>query len=275
MSSIRELIKLLVPEELRLLRYRLFEKLKYYPDILLRLGHGLECPFCGWRFRRFKAAGFHYPVITENQVIGGHWHEDNVCPRCLSNARERLAYLFLQNRTDIFNKPLRILHIAPEPMLAAVFKRSPKLQHVTSDLFEPNVNITSDILSLPFGDQTFDVIICNHVLEHVPDDRRAMGELYRALKSGGWALVQVPIALALDRTLEDPSAATDEDRIRLFGQADHVRLYSRNDYFDRLVATGFKVQAHPYGAELGVEAVRRHGLVAEEEIFIAERPRAS
>lgn len=268
MSGIRSLVKQLVPERLRVLRYSLYEKARYYPEIVFSLGNRLECPFCGWRFRRFRPAGFHYPVIIEKRVIGGHWHEDNVCPRCMSNARERLAYLYLKDRTSVFKQPARLLHIAPEPQLSRTFKRSPNIKYVSADLFEPGVMSRFDIQRMPFRDQTFDVVICNHVMEHVSDDSVAMAEVHRILKPKGWAMLQVPIALALDRTIEDPTAKTDEERIERFGQEDHVRLYSQPDYIERLQSAGFSVKAESYPVALGSDKVERYGLVQEEEVFV-------
>lgn len=268
MSAIRRLVKQLVPEQLRMLRFTLYEKARYYPEIVFRLGNRLECPFCGWHFRRFRAAGFHYPVIIEKRVIGGHWHEDNVCPRCMSNARERLAYLYLKDRTSLFQQPARVLHIAPEPQLARTLKRSPNIKYVSADLFEPGVMSRFDIQRTPFQDETFDIVICNHVMEHVPDDSVAMAEVHRILKPGGWAMLQVPIALALDRTIEDPTATTDEQRIERFGQEDHVRLYSRPDYIQRLQSAGFSVTPENYPVALGAEKTQRFGLVEEEEVFL-------
>lgn len=271
MSAIRKLVKGLVPERYRMLRFTLYEKARYYPEMVFSLGHRLECPFCGWHFRRFRPAGFHYRVIVEKQVIGGHWHRDNVCPRCMSNARERLAYLYLQERTSVFQQPSLLLHVAPEPQLAAVLKRAPKIRYVSADLFEAGVMSRFDVQQMPFRDETFDVVVCNHVMEHVGDDAVAMREVRRILKPGGWAMLQVPIALALDRTIEDPEARTDQERIDKFGQEDHVRLYSRPDYIGRLRAAGFAVTADDYAQSLGSEKVARFGLVQEEEVFICHK----
>lgn len=271
MSGIRNRVKQLVPERLRLLRYNLYEKARYYPELVFRLGNRLECPFCGWHFRRFKPAGFHYPVIIEKRVIGGHWHQDNVCPRCLSNARERLAYLFLRDRTSLFQKPTRLLHVAPEPQLASALKHSSNIKYVSADLVGPAVMSHFDIQQMPFPNQTFDVVVCNHVMEHVGDDSIAMAEVYRVLKPGGWALLQIPVALALDRTIEDPTATTDQQRIDRFGQEDHVRLYARADYIERLEAAGFAVTTESYPIVLGSEKVRRFGLVEEEEVFLCSK----
>ena len=269
--SIRSLIQQIVPKRVRLLRYELYERAKYYPEIIFNLGNRLECPFCGWHFRHFKAAGFHYPVIIENRVIGGHWHRDNVCPRCLSNARERLAYLYLKDRTSLFETPVQLLHIAPEPQLAATLKNQSNIQYISADLMDSAVLTRLNIQEMPFSDQSFDVIICNHVMEHVGDDVAAMREVHRVLKPDGWALLQVPIALVLNETIEDPAATTDSDRIERFGQEDHVRLYARQDYIKRLESAGFKVQAEPYPTTLGSEKVKRFGLVEEEEVFLCSK----
>ena len=271
MSAIRNLIKQLVPEKLRLLRYDLYEKARYYPEILFSLGNRLECPFCHWHFRRFRPAGFHYPVIIEKQVIGGHWHRDNVCPRCMSHARERLAYLFLRDRTSLFEQPSRLLHVAPEPQLALVLKQSPNIQYVSADLVGPGVMSHFDIQHAPFQAETFDVIICNHVMEHVANDSVAMAELHRILKPGGWALLQVPIALAMDRTIEDSTATTEAERIERFGQEDHVRLYTRHDYIRRLNAAGFTVNTENFARDLGSANVRRFGLVEKEDVFLCSK----
>lgn len=274
MSGIRNLVRQLVPERVRLLRYTLYEKARYYPEIVFSLGNRLVCPFCGWRFRRFRPSGFHYPIIIEKQVIGGHWHRDNVCPRCMSNARERLALLFLKDRRpSLFEQPARLLHVAPEPQLAKVLKRFSNIKYVSADLFEPGVMSRFDIQQTPFPDQTFDVVICNHVMEHVGDDSAAMAEIFRILKPSGWAMLQVPIALKLDRTIEDPTAITEAQRIERFGQEDHVRLYCRGDYIQRLEAAGFDVDAEQYPASLGSETVDRFGLVADEEVFICSKDR--
>jgi SAM-dependent methyltransferase len=264
--------KQLIPERYRLLRYELSEWLRYYPELIFSIGSRLECLFCGWHFRRFRPAGFDYPVLTEKHVVGGSYHPDDVCPRCLSNSRERLAFLYLQAKTGLLTEPLTVLHIAPEPNIARVLGTRPNLKYITADLFEPKVMTHCDIMKLPFADNVFDAIICNHVLEHVSDDRQAMQELYRVLKPRGWALLQVPIALAIAESVEDASVMTDADRIRVYGQNDHVRLYARPDYVERLTRSGFSVNASNYPAELGKAAVMRNALVPEEDIFFCAKP---
>jgi len=273
MSAIRRIVKRIVPEWVLLLRYEAYDRLSYYPRLLVRVGTRLECPLCGWHFRRFRPAGYHYPVIVEKRVIGGHYHADNVCPRCLSNARERLAYLFLRDRTSLFRQDVLLLHVAPEPELAWSLKRSRNIRYVSADLFMPGVMTRCDLLSMPFPDETFDAVICNHVMEHVVDDGMAMAEVYRVLKPGGWAMLQVPIALGLTRgeTVEDPSVTAEAERIQVFGQADHVRLYAAPDYVERLERTGFRVTVSKCSIELGGDAAR-YALEPEEHIFVCVKP---
>ena len=116
--------------------------------------------------------------------MGASYHLDDVCPRCMSNARERLVYLYLKSRSSIFTESLRVLHVAPEANLARVLRKQPNLRYTSADLYEEHVMARLDIMSLPFRDDTFDAVICNHVLEHVSDDRVAMAELLRILKPG-------------------------------------------------------------------------------------------
>ncbi len=264
---IKSWAKQLVPEKYRVLRYQWYEALRYYPELIFSLGRRLECSFCGWHFRRFRTAGFDYPVLKEKQVLGATCHPDDVCPRCKSNARERLVYLYLKHKTSVFNDRLRILHIAPEPHISLLLEKLSNLDYVRADLFAPNVDVKLDIMSLPFPDESFDMIICNHVLEHVRDDRIAMRELHRVLRTDSPALLQVPIALALRDTFENPSAVTEADKILLFGQGDHVRLYAAEDYMKRLEAAGFSVDLSLALDCLGASMVDRHALIGEEPVF--------
>jgi len=268
---VKEVIKALVPERYRLLRYELYERGRYLPELVFSLGKAFECTFCRWQFRRLRPAGFDYPVLREKQVTGASFHLNDVCPKCMSNSRERLLHLFLQNKTDLFDPPKTLLHVAPEPNLGKLLSTTDGITYVSADLLEPDVNAHIDIMKMPFLDGTFDVILCNHVLEHVSDDRIAMNELYRILKPGGWAVLQVPIAKALTTTFEDPTAATDQRRIELFGQRDHVRLYAEGDYVNRLSAVGFRVNSESYCKQIPESHVRRHALIPDELIFVCNK----
>lgn len=160
---------------------------------------------------------------------------------------------------------LRLLHIAPDPQLGSRLKALPRLTHGNGDPEARRVDVKLDVMQVPFPDRCFDAIICNHLLEHVTDDRAAMAELHRVLRAGRSALLQVPIGMALEDTVE-PAAVADADRIRLFGQRDHVRLYAAADYVRRLERAGFRV-ALRRAAE---DVIKRHALLREEPVFLCE-----
>ena len=154
--------------------------------------------------------------------------------------RHRLVWAFFQRRTNLFDgRPKRVLHIAPESCFLHQLRKAFGSNYVTADLFNPTADHQWDVTAVPQPDESFDVIYCSHVLEHVPEDRKAMAEFHRLLKPGGWAVINVPVTE--ESTFEDPSVTDPEERLRLFGQKDHVRRYGR-DYLDRLRAAGFQVE---------------------------------
>jgi SAM-dependent methyltransferase len=171
----------------------------------------------------------------------------------------------------MFRERLRLLHVAPEPHLGPRLKALPGVTYISGDLEARRVDLRLDVMKLPFPDQCFDAIICNHVLEHVTDDRLAMMELHRVLRPGRAALLQVPIGMALDHTAEDSTAVTEAERIRLFGQRDHVRLYAAGDYVRRLERTGFRVVLRRAADCIGDDAITRYALLREELMFVCER----
>lgn len=186
-------------------------------------------------------------------------------PSTLSLERHRLLWLFLESDTDFFKSPQKVLHFAPEQAFYKRFRKMPHLDYVTTDLNSPLADVKADICDLPFGDNEFDVILCNHVLEHIPDDFKAMQELYRILKPGGWAVLQIPQDLNRDITYEDNSITDPKERAKIFGQYDHVRIYGL-DYFDKLRSVGFKVDAVDYAKRLSHSDVERYRLAKGELI---------
>lgn len=163
-----------------------------------------------------------------------------------------------------------MLHFAPDA-LERKLRTSPNLTYISTDLDSPEAMIHMDITDIPFNDHTFDVILCSHVLEHVPNDRKAMSELYRILKPGGWAILLVPIDFDRDTTFEDPSVVDPKEREHLFGQHDHVRRYGR-DYLTRLEQAGFIVRQEKYAHELDSLAVQQYVLPSSEVIFSCIHP---
>lgn len=166
-------------------------------------------------------------------------------PSTLSLERHRLLWLYLKNETTFFNKEHKVLHFAPEQAFYKRFKKLKNISYTTTDLKSPLADVKADICDLPFEDNSFDFIICNHVLEHIPNDRRAMRELYRVLDLGGTAILQVPYDASLETTFEDDNIEDAKERAKVFGQYDHVRKYGM-DYFNRLKESGFTVEAVDY-----------------------------
>lgn len=185
---------------------------------------------------------------------------DNVlAPGTFSLERHRLFWLYLKNETPFFSKKLKVLHFAPEQAFLKRFKKLQNLTYTTTDLYSPIADVKADICNLPFEDNSYDFIICNHVLEHIPDDKKAMEELYRVLSPGGCAIVQVPYEKERNTTFEDDSITDPKERAKIFGQYDHVRVYGM-DYFDKLRAVGFKVDAVDYTTEFSDALIEKYRL---------------
>lgn len=179
-------------------------------------------------------------------------------------------WLYLKEKTNFFSANLKVLHIAPEICFIDKFKAMENLDYTTADLESPLAEVKMDVHDIPFEDQTFDVVFCNHVMEHVTDDIKAMSEINRVLKPGGWAIIQSPQDYSRAETLEDPSITDPKERERIYWQSDHVRLFGL-DYGKRLEKAGFKVTEDRYVMELPDETVTRYALPANEIIYFCER----
>ena len=210
-------------------------------------------PIDGKSFRKFLPYGY------ANQ------RENALSPATLSLERHRLLWLYLQNETDFFLKTTKrkMLHIAPEQCFLKRFRAQENLDYITADLESPIADVKADICDLPFDDNSFDIIFCNHVLEHIPDDKKAMRELYRVMKKGGFGIFQIPQDLSRAETFEDDSITDKEERTKIFGQYDHVRVYGR-DYFDRLRSVGFEVSEIDYTKTLDNALVKKYSLMPGE-----------
>ncbi|CAN5716465.1 hypothetical protein BH11PSE8_BH11PSE8_30760 [soil metagenome] len=221
------------------------------------VAQGVLCPCCKGQFELFR------PFGTPPRA-------NAMCPNCGSLERHRLMQLYFERKTNLFSAPLKVLHFAPEACFAAVLDNNPLIDYISADLYAPNAKQKIDITDIPYADDSFDVILCSHVLEHIPDDHRAMRELRRVLKPQGWALLQVPIDHRRATTFEDPSVTDPAERLRLFGQHDHVRWYGR-DYATRLVRAGFDVRVDDFFGELADDLVRHYGLIAGEDIHFCTK----
>ena len=236
-------------------------KMSYWvrPFLALYLrGKKYEDPIDGKTFRKFLPYGYGSPRANV------------LSPSTLSLERHRLLWLYLTRETDFFSKPLKVLHVAPEQAFYKRFKNQKNLTYITTDLYSPLADVKADLCALPFEDDSFDVIFCNHVLEHIPDDTQAMCELYRVMKKGGWGIFQVPQDINRAHTFEDDTITDPAERTRIFGQYDHVRVYGL-DYFDRLRQVGFEVEEITYSTHFTAEEIERSRIVPQEILPLCKK----
>lgn len=220
-------------------------------------GKDVTCPVCRSSFSKFLP-------------YGRKARANALCPNCLSLERHRLIWLYLQQQTDFFEKDRKMLHIAPEHCFINRFESLPNLEYITGDIESPLAKVKMDIHQIPFGDEEFDVVFCNHVMEHVDDDRKAMGEIYRVMKKGGWGILQIPLFFPLpEKTIEDPSVKDPKKREERFGQDDHVRKYGM-DYVDRLENAGFTVEKN-YVSLLSGEELKKYAINNQEILFVVQK----
>ncbi|SEL04741.1 Methyltransferase domain-containing protein [Aquimarina amphilecti] len=193
----------------------------------------------------------------------GNQRDNVLSPSTLSLERHRLLWLYLRNETDFFTAKAKVLHFAPEQAFYKKFRNLKNLEYTTTDLNSPLADVKADICDLPFDTNQYDIIFCNHVLEHIPDDTKAMQELLRVLKPGGMAILQIPQDLSRATTFEDDTITDPKERAQIFGQYDHVRVYGR-DYFDKLRSIGFQVNEIDYTNKLSKEKVIKYCLAPGE-----------
>ena len=226
-------------------------------DIFYR-GNEFTDPINGKSYRKFLPYGY---VKQRDNALS---------PGTLSLERHRLLWLYLNNETNFFSKTLKVLHIAPEQCFYNLFKNLKNINYTTFDLNSPLADIKGDICNLPFKGNSFDFILCNHVLEHINDDKKAMKELYRVLNKNGTAILQVPINQKSSKTFEDSSIVDKKERIEKFGQYDHIRLYGL-DYFKKLESFGFKVDPLKYSKEFTESEIIKYGLIKDEIIPVCKK----
>ena len=221
-------------------------------------GNNVECPICRKSFKKF------FPYGREAR-------DNALCTNCLSLERHRLIYLYLKRETSIFTKNTQVLHIAPEACLIDIFKKSDNIEYTSADLYSPLADIKMDIHNMPLDDNNFDFILCNHVLEHVENDIKALSEIKRVLKKGGRAIVQVPFYHPIpDKTIEDNSITSKADREKIYGQDDHVRKYGK-DYYKRLKEVGFKTMVVNQNKFLSNSEQKKYGLDSTESLYVIEK----
>jgi SAM-dependent methyltransferase len=222
---------------------------------LFYIGNKVECPICESQYRQFLPYG---RISTRPNAL---------CPNCLSLERHRLIWLYLKQKTNFFTARLNVLHIAPEPCFMKPFESQHRDGYITADIESPLAKVKMDIHQIPFKENHFDVVLCNHVLEHVKDDIKAMSEIKRVLKPGGWAILQVPFFSPVpDVTFEDNSITDAREREKIFGQDDHVRMFGR-DYSKRIQRAGLMAEENDFA----VWQSERYGLQRAEIIYLGRK----
>ena len=262
------LFKKLIPSKLKIPLRNFRDRI----NIAKYRGNNYECPFCNLSVRQFLPYGKDIAVIKEKEIIGAGLRNVK-CPKCYSIDRERLMYFYLKNNfSKNFNTfDLKILHIAPKKNLMNYLSNLNFKEYVCGDLFAEGYHYSNfvqklDVTDLPFEHNYFDFVICNHVLEHINEDTRAMKEIHRVLKKNAQAVLQVPISFKIDKTFEDPKITSSKQREIAFGQRDHVRIYGK-DYVSRLESCGFSVEVSNFSAEH--KELEYYGINTIEPIFIA------
>lgn len=244
------------------IRYIPRKYLQLVSHIFLRIlaifykGDRVTCNVCNHSFRKFLP-------------YGRKARENALCPNCLALERHRLMWLFLSEKTNFFQSSLKVLHIAPELCFIDRMSELKNLEYITADLESPLAKVKMDVHAIPFDDASFDVVFCNHVMEHVDDDILACREINRVLKPDGWGIIQSPV-YDLQKTLEDKSITDPSERERLFGQRDHVRKYG-SDYAQRLSKSGLIVIEDKFVQTLDRTILDLHALPVKEIIFYCQK----
>lgn len=247
----------------------LLSRIRRTYGLLKTFGFRYTCPLCGWHARTFYSAGFSYPVLETYRVVSAGRRKNIRCPRCNSSSRERLTYLYLTRLFPTFGTG-RVLHVAPEPKMESVLRSKYPHRYVSLDIDQRRADVVASVEDIPFPDASFDLLLCAHVLEHVPDDRKALREFSRVLTPNGKALLLVPFSPILPETFEDWSVTEEKDRERVFGQSDHVRIYG-TDFMSRITESNLSVRELYASDFLSPAEIARYALDLKEPLFVCEK----
>jgi len=271
----RERLKSYIPE---IVRDSVRRGVHYFHHI----GFRFHCPLCGKHFRKFipnkKITGM--STIEKYRIIAMGQRKHFACPWCRSTDKERLVWFYLVRKTDLCVAKKKVLHIAPEMQIRKKLAAMKNIEYMTGDKFEGDARYRdgrygdaayADITDMRFPDEKFDLIICNHVLEHVEDDKQAMREICRVLKRGGIGILQVPVSRHITNTIEDNNVTDPEEREKTFGQRDHVRIYAEEDYLARLREAKLQVSVVVQTEILSAREIEQMGLNPEERVYVATK----
>lgn len=254
----KKLFKFILNTVPRPLLIRLSYIFKFFAPLVFK-GNKVECPVCEKKFKKFLPYGYN-----------DYQRENVLCPYDLTLERHRLMWVYLKTKSNFFTDDLKVMHIAPEQCFYKLFRNQNNLDYTTGDLESPLADLHFDLHKIPLEDNQYDVIFCNHVMEHVDNDIQCMQELLRIMKPGGWGILQVPMDTTRDTTYEDPTITGPKERQKHFWQYDHVRLYGTN-YPDVLRSAGFEVEEYDYRKELDEETYSRYRFYEREMLYIVHK----
>ncbi len=233
------------------------------------------CPVCDSKLARFeRLADYYLHELDRHQSIHSIFMAETAnvlqyeCRACHASDRDRLYALYIKQR---YQPGKKLVEFAPMPALSRFINGLPLVEYRSADLQDPRADDKVDLTAIPYADASIDVFVASHILEHIPDDRKAMRELFRILRPGGWGIAMVPIQLDLEKTLEDLPIESPGDRWKYYGQNDHVRAYAKRDFVARLSETGFVVKQ--LGIDhFGAQTFERHGIHPRSVLYVVEKP---
>ena len=234
-------------------------------------GNNFFCPICKFKASKFLPYGKDYEAIKKFEIIGMGFRKNAICPNCFSKDRERLSYLFLQKLISekSINYSSKIIHFSPESSLERNFFRKNFSNYFTADIIKNKSDFIIDLQNFNFKEKNFDLVICNHVLEHIENDIKALENIYSILKPGGIAILQAPLSTIIDVDFKKEDAISDIDRLNFYGQSDHVRIYSEKNYLQKIKNIGFNLNINEMIIEKNY--LPSYGLNKSEKVIFASK----
>jgi predicted SAM-dependent methyltransferase len=233
-------VKQILPNFILSILYSILHNLR----VIYYKGKKFTCPICNYQASQFLAYGTDNEAVKKYNIIPMGYRKYAICPKCYSKDRERLIYLFIQSllKKNLIGYNSKIIHFAPEKSIEKNLFRKKFSNYITADIFGNNVDFNLDLQNLSFTQSNFDLVICNHVLEHIDDDTKALENIFNLLSPYGLAILQVPFSKKIKKDFKIDNVDSNEDRLKFYGQEDHVRIYSEIEYVEKLKKAGFKVE---------------------------------
>lgn len=256
------------------LRQQILDVRSFFSDnVIANQDKGTEkkdklCNVCGNRIGRYMPAGERSELFSDHYVIGGGYREHAVCPVCGALDRDRWQHYVIEYETDILKSRCRVLHIAPEAACYRFIRENPYCDYYTGDIEIGSAMHQIDLTDIQFCNNFFDYVIANHVFEHISDEQKMFEEIRRVLKPEGAVICSFPICMDMD-TLEKKEELSAEERLRYYGQKDHVRLYGR-DFKEHIEQFGFDIKVISPRDRFQADNIEKYGFICDDKILICK-----